>query len=234
MTRRLFELVTRDGISISPYVWRTKYALAAKGLDYESCGIGFVDIPVVCPPNAGTLPILQDFQQRFICDSWEIAAYLDETYGDPLLFSCEREHSLVLFFDRWLSVEVVPNLLRICALDIYNRLRNADQIYFRHSREVRLGRSLESAHAERERYLPKVRRALEPMRVALRHSAFVGGASPSYADFIAAGAFIWAGSVATIHLLEADDPMLEWLDRCLGLFGGIGSALSLVGLGRSH
>ena len=232
--RRLFELVTDDGCSISPYAWRTKYALAAKGLAYESCGVGFVDIPTIGPGRFRTLPILQNAEQHWVGDSWAIAEYLDEADPDPALFSCEGEQALALFFEKWLAIEVISNLFRICVLDIHDRLREADRAYFRQSREARLGQPLEAAHAERERYLPALRQALQPMRLALRQSPFVGGQSPGYADFIAIGAFIWAGTVASLDLLEPDDPLLEWLDRCLGLYGGIGACMPLVGLGRTQ
>lgn len=230
-TRRLFELVTDDGCSISPYVWRTKYTLAAKGLPYESCGVGFVDVPAIGAGEFRTLPILEDAGNQWVGDSWVIAAYLDETYPKPALFSCEGERALALFFDKWLSVEVISTLFRICVLDIHNRVRKADKAYFRQSRETRLGQPLEAAHAERDRYLSAFRKSLQPMRLALRPSPFLGGNSPGYADFIAIGAFIWAGAVATVDLLERDDPLLEWVDRCLSLYGGIGASLALPGLG---
>jgi len=230
-TRRLFELVTDEGWSISPYVWRTKYALAAKGLPYESCGVGFIDVPAIGSGGFRTLPILED-SGRWVGDSWAITAYLDETYPDPALFSSEGEHALALFFEKWLAVEVISNLFRICVLDIHNRLRDADKAYFRESRETHLGQPLEGAHAERERYLPALRKSLLPMRLTLQTSSFLGGNSPGYADFIAIGAFIWAGAVATVDLLERDDPLLEWVGRCLSLYGGIGASLALPGLGR--
>ena len=225
--------MTEDGCSISPYVWRAKYALAAKGLDYESCGVGFVDIPAVGSGTFGTLPVLQDSEQHWLGDSWKIATYLDETYPDPPLFSSGSEHALALFFEMWLGVEVMPKLFRICVFDIYNRLREADRPYFRQSREARLGQPLEAAHAERERYLQPLRQSLQPMRLALRQNPFIGGQAPGYPDFIAIGAFIWAGAVATVELLDSDDPLLDWLDRCLNLYGGIGASLALPGFGRS-
>ena len=231
-TRRLFELVTEDGCSISPYVWRTKFALAAKGLAYESCGVGFVDIPAIGSSAFSTLPILDD-GERQVGDSWAIAAYLDQAYPDPQLFSCEGERALALFFEKWLAVEVISNLFRICVLDIHDRLRQADRVYFRESREARLGQPLEAAHAEREKYIPALRQGLQPMRLALRQNRFIGGRSPGYADFIAIGAFIWGGSVATIDLLEPDDPLREWLDECLNLYGGIAGSVPLIGLVRA-
>ena len=230
--RRLFELVTEDGCSISPYVWRTKFVLAGKRLPYEAVGVGVADIPAVGSGEFRALPVLQD-GERWVDDSWAIAAYLDELYPAPPMFASQGEHALALFFEKWLAVEVIGKLFRICVLDIHNRLRQADQAYFRKTRELRLGQSLEATHAEREHFLPVLRESLEPMRLALRQSPFIGGHSPGYADFIAAGALIWAGTVTTLHLLEDIDPLLEWLDQCLSLYGGIGSSLSLPGLGRT-
>jgi hypothetical protein len=44
-TVRLYELVLENGCSASPYVWRIRYALAHKGLSFESIPIGFTEIP---------------------------------------------------------------------------------------------------------------------------------------------------------------------------------------------
>ena len=41
---RLYELVLEDGRSASPFVWRIRYALAHKGIPYESVYLGFTDI----------------------------------------------------------------------------------------------------------------------------------------------------------------------------------------------
>ncbi len=230
--RRLFELVTEDDCPISPYAWRTRYALAYKELPYERIGTGFTEIESIGPGTFKSVPVLQD-EDRWIGDSWTIAAYLDERYSDaPRIFSSSAEYSAVRFFEKWLLVEVVSRLFRICALDIYARLRPADRPYFRQTREARLRHSLEDAHQQRHDYTPRLREALQPMRLSLRERPFVGGETPNYADFIAIGAFIWAGSVASLPLLEQDDPLLSWVDRSLGLYGGIGTSLELPGLGR--
>jgi hypothetical protein len=36
-----------NGLSASPFVWRVRYALARKGLTFESMPLGFTDIPKV-------------------------------------------------------------------------------------------------------------------------------------------------------------------------------------------
>lgn len=225
MERRLFELVTADGCSISPYVWRSKFVLASKGLGYRTEPVGFTDIAAIGAGQFKTLPILQD-GEAWIGDSWAIADHLDRNYPDRPAIEPAAAAGIV-FFDRWMAAEVSANLFRICVFDIFDRLRDADRVYFRSSRERRLGQSLEEAHAQRETYVPIIRQRLQPLRLTLRDRPYVGGEEPNYADYIAAGTLIWGGSIATVPLLAEDDPLIPWLRRCLDLFGGVGADLSL-------
>lgn len=228
--RRLYELVTEDGSPISPYAWRTRYALAHKGLPFEPCGFGFTEIANIGPGSFKTLPVLEDCG-RWVEDSWAIASYLDERYtAAPPLFSSTSEYATLRFVEKWLLAEVVSRLFRICVLDIHDRLLPRDRAYFRQTREQRLGHSLEAAHEQRGTHLPQFRAALQPIRLTLREQPFLGGEAASYADFMAMGAFIWAGTVATLPLLEEDDPLLSWIGRSLGLYGGIGEGLALKGI----
>ena len=227
--RRLYELVSDDGASISPFVWRTKYALAAKGLDYESTPLAFTEISQIEGGRFNTLPVLVD-GIKVIGDSWAIADHLDVAYpARQPLFPFAAERSKAVFFDDWIGSTVRPLLFRICAFDIHEKLLAKDRDYFRSTREERLGESLEAAHAKRECLLPGLRAALEPVRLAARKAPYLGGQSPSYMDFMALGVFIWAGSVATTELLEKDDPVHGWLGRGLDLFGGIGRSNHLPG-----
>src|SRR5437868_2830156 len=125
--RRLFELVADDGTSISPFVWRIKYALGAKKLDYETCGVAFADIPHIEEGRFTTVPVLQD-GELYVGDSWTIADYLDSVSSDPIrLFSSPAERTMVQFFDEWLGSSVRPLLFRICVKDIHDRLQARDQ-----------------------------------------------------------------------------------------------------------
>jgi glutathione S-transferase len=227
--RRLFELVADDGTSISPFVWRTKYALGAKKLDYETYGVGFTDIVQIDDGRFTTVPVLQ-VGERYVGDSWVIADYLDSVSADETrLFSSPAERAMAQFFDEWLGSTVRPLLFRICVKDIHDRLRPGDRGYFRTSREQRLGESLEAAAAGREKLVPTLRAALGPLRSTLGKHPFLGGTTPNYADFIGLGTFIWAGSVATVSLLAADDPLRDWVFRGLNFLEHIGSAVRLPG-----
>jgi glutathione S-transferase len=228
-TRRLFELTNRSGSSFSPYVWRAKFALARKGIAYESVPVGFTEIGGIGAGTFRTVPILRD-DDHWVQGSWEIADHLDREYPEQPLFLTAQERALARFFDQWLAGDVIANLFRICVFDIYVALREADQAYFREGREKRLGQSLEAAHDARHAFLPVLHQRLQPLRRHLRDQSFVGGDEPDYADYTAASALIWGGSVATTPLLPDDDTLLPWLRRCLDLHGGVGAALVLQGL----
>lgn len=221
---RLYELVLGDGTPISPYAWRTRLTLEWLQLPFEAVGVGFCEIRTVAEGQFATVPVLQDGAQ-FVGDSWAIARYLDERCGGRLLGS-NRELTMVRFFDGWCRHRMLAPLTRICVLDIFVRLRPADQDYFRRSREARLGATLEQVVVDRTDRLLKFRQDLEPLRIGLSDSPFLGGAEPVYTDFIGVAALIWAGSVSTIELLDQDDPVLTWFRRCLAVVGGAGPDLT--------
>ena len=43
MAITLYELVGRDDLRFSPYCWRTRFALAHKGLEFETVPVRFAD-----------------------------------------------------------------------------------------------------------------------------------------------------------------------------------------------
>ncbi len=229
MSLTLYELVTADGAAISPYAWRSRFALAHKGLRFETAGVGFADIGAIGDGGFKTVPVLHH-DDRWIGDSWMIADHLDIAVPRAPLFSSPGERAALRFFDRWLVRELLLNMFRVCVLDIHERLDPGSRDYFRASREARLGATLEEAHAAREGPLAELRLRLEPARLALRDAPFLAGEAPGYADYCLAALFIWGGSVATLPLLAANDPLRPWLDRCLALHDGIGHGLALPGL----
>ncbi|HEX7776727.1 MAG TPA: glutathione S-transferase family protein [Parvibaculum sp.] len=221
MTIRLYDLVTETGRSLSPFVWRTKYALAHKGLAFEALPVGFTDIPGLCGGQYKTVPIIEDGTTT-VCDSWAIADYLDKTYKDKPIFTSPAERAMVKFFDAWFSATAFPGMFSINLLDIHNHVRPEDRAYFRASRERQVGGPLETFVGDREEKLPAFRKSLRPMRTALAASPFLGGDTPNYADYIALGAFLWSGALCTLPLLEKSDPLNDWLARGFDLYGGLG------------
>lgn len=221
---RLYELVLDNGRSASPYVWRIRYALAHKGIFCESVPLGFTEIAAAFKGRFKTVPVLEH-GDAMLAESWDIAEYLDEAFpGRPALFAGAAEHAMVRLTDAWFSAEVTRKMFLIYVLDIHNAARPEDRPYFRRTREARLkGRTLEEVTAGRAERLPALRDALAPLRAHLSRFPYLGGGAPNYADYVVLGAFLWVASVSTLPMLAHDDALRPWIDRCIDLYGGLGS-----------
>jgi glutathione S-transferase len=219
-TLTLYEIVISDGTSVSPFVWRIKFSLARKGLPYRSKMLGLTDIPKHFEGRFSTAPIL-DFGDRQMSESLAIADRLDEAYPDlPAIFSCGAERAMIGFFEQWLMHEVIiAHVLPVYMLDAYDRAAPQDRDYYRRSREAYFGRTLEEIVANREERLPGLRHSLEPVRRMIASQPFLGGKEPNFADMCMLGVFIFVGTIGTLPLLAADDPLVAYVDRGLAFFG---------------
>src|SRR5690606_25606930 len=87
MAITFFDLCGRDQKRFSPYGWRTRMALAHKGLDYDLELVKFTEKHKLAISGQGLVPVIRD-GGRVVNDSWAIAAYLEDTYPDrPSLFA---------------------------------------------------------------------------------------------------------------------------------------------------
>ncbi len=214
---KLYELTNVEGKVVSVFVWRSRFALSHKGLTFESVPISYFDIPKIGTGTLKTSPILED-GGLFTSDSWAIAELLDEAYPErPALFGSPGELAAVRFFDKWFGTAVMPHFFRACVLEIFDQVAPGEQAYFRSSREATLGATFEEVAARRDDHLSAGRDALLPLRLALRHSPYIGGTAPSYADYIAWGCFVGFDAVASWPLLADNDPLLPWLRRGLAV-----------------
>ena len=173
---RLYGLVIDNGLSISPYVWRIRYALAHKGLLCETVSLGFTEISKAFNGRFKTVPVIEQ-GDTMLAESWDIAEHLDQAFpGHPALFAGPAEHAMVRLTDAWFSAEILRKIFFIYVLDIHNAARPEDRAYFRRSREERLkGRTLEQATADRDSQLPALRGALAPLRAQLSRFPYLGG-----------------------------------------------------------
>lgn len=215
----LWELKGRDGRRYSMFSWRTKMALKHKGLEFEPLPWRFTEKDRIEFTGSATVPVIVD-GNRAVYDSFEIAVYLDEAYPNrPGLFEGTESRALSLFLHHWAVRSLHAPLLRAILLDLYRHLHEKDKAYFRESREKRLGGRLEEIGAEPKKWLAEFRGALEPLRPALVQNPFVAGKGPGFADYIVFGTFQWARAVSPLRLLEPDDPLFNWRERMLDLFG---------------
>src|SRR5438876_8394283 len=137
MTLKLFELVGADTTRpFSPYCWRTRMALAHKGLGADSIPWRFTEKAAISAYKTEKVPVLLD-GEKAVVDSWEIANYLEDAYPDrPSLFGGEGGRASARFLNGWGDMVVIAGMFPFIVADIVQRVDGADRDYFRKSREA--------------------------------------------------------------------------------------------------
>jgi len=222
MTLRLFELVGTDAARpFSPFCWRTRMALAHKGLSAKSIPWRFTEKAAIAPYRSEKVPVLLD-RDKSVADSWTIALYLEDAYPDrPSLFGGEGGRAMARMISWWGDIAVIGGIFPFIVADIASRLGPADAAYFRESREARFKKSLEEVASDRDQAVEGFRRSLDPMRLTLRTQPYLGGEAPNYADYVVFGAFQWARVVSPFKLLAENDPVYAWREKLLDAFDGM-------------
>jgi glutathione S-transferase len=222
MTRKLYDLAAADADRrFSPYCWRTKLALAHKGIAVETVPWRFSEKDVIAFSNQGRVPVLVD-GETVVFDSWSIATYLEDSYPDrPSLFGGAGGRALARFVNAWADTVLNGGLIRLVLADIHAHIHENDKSYFRESREKRFGMTLEEFSGDREQRLPAFRQSLDPLRLTLKAQPYLCGDAPAYADYIVMGSFQWARCISDFKLLEPDDPVAQWRGRMLQVFDGL-------------
>jgi glutathione S-transferase len=218
----LYDLVGLDDRRFSPHCWRTRMALAHKGLACEARPTRFIDIPKIEGGQVKTVPAIRD-GERLIVDSWAIAQDLEERYPDrPSLFGGPGGQAVTRFVQSWCTAVLHAGLIGLVIADIWRHLTPEDRDYFRTSREKRFGRPLEEVQAGRETRVEDLRKNLQPLRLTLKDAPWLGGEQPRYADYLVFGGLQWARCISSFEVLAADDPVRAWFERGLDLYDGLG------------
>ncbi len=217
-----YHLANANGAFFSPHAWRTTMALAHKGLDHQSRGIGFTDIASICDGARKIVPTIEDGEQ-VLSGSWSIAVHLEDTVtSGRSLFGGEKGKAHALFINNWASFGLQPLLLRIIVLELFERLQDKDKDYFRASREKRFGRSLEAHGATADEAKAALPAMLAPLAQTLNIQPWLGGDVPSYADYIALGAFQWVRTSSSFDLPDfAGEKVADWHAAMLDLHDGL-------------
>lgn len=222
---RLFDLAGADhDVRFSPNCWRTRLALAHKGLPVETIAWRFTDKEVIARSGQGHVPVLVD-GDKWLYESWDIAEYLEDSYpGRPSLFGGPHGWGTARFVNQWASDVLHPAVARVVVPEIPAALHEKDRDYFRTTREAAFGRSFEVIAAERDEALTELSRILAPLRSTLALQPFVAGSAPAYADHAVFGAFQWARVISPIALTAPDDPVSAWRERMLDAYDGLARA----------
>lgn len=221
-TLKLYELVGADpDLRFSPHCWKTRMALAHKGLTADGIPVRFTEKEKLDFSGQMLVPVLVDGEEA-IADSWNIALHLEERHPDrPSLFGVPQTIPLTLFVNRWADTTLMMAIAKIIMLDIHDRLGEEDREYFRFTREKRFGMPLEDIVADRPASLLALRHALTPLRQMLSEKDFLAGPGPAYADYCVFGMFMWARCSSAVELLQPDDPVYQWRERLLDAFDGL-------------
>ena len=227
---KLFELVGRDKTQgFSPFVWRSKLALAHKKLAPELVPLRFTEIQdAVAFANSKTVPVLVD-EQATIKDSWDIACYLEETYPDkPSLFGGDEARAASKLLGLQVAKYLLMPLFKTLVADIHDVLNEKDQIYFRKTREPRIGCTIEEARETHKSSLTIFQENLWPYNQYLKDALYLSGAQPAYNDYILYSTFLWARCTSATLLFNEDDPIASWIDRMDELFDGLGGCAKKI------
>ncbi|MEH6470361.1 MAG: glutathione S-transferase family protein [Halopseudomonas sp.] len=218
----LYDLAGSDDSSrFSPYCWRTKLSLAHKGLEAQTKLVRFTQKEPIAHSGSPTVPVIDDGDTT-VCDSFNIAVYLDQTYPDaPPLLGSEIAIGQAKFIETWTNTQVMGTLFRIIIMDVFNGLDDADKAYFRETREKRFGMTLEQFEKDDDEQRAALATILTPVRMMLATQPFLSGDKPAYADYILMGCFMLARCGSDKNILADDDPILAWVERMLDLYDGL-------------
>ncbi|SDG05056.1 MULTISPECIES: glutathione S-transferase family protein [Thalassobaculum] len=225
MAITFYDLCGKDGARFSPYGWRTRMALAHKGLDYDLELVKFTEKEKVAFSGQKLVPVIR-YGETVVADSFAIACFLEDAFPDkPSLFgspevgTAGRGMAKVIngFVDRMVQPLIAP----LIVADVFDCVDETCREYFRTSREQRFGMTLAEFQSKRDEKVAAFRTALEPIRLVVKDQPFIGGTAPTYADYILFGSMQWARLTSTFQLVEGDDPIHAWFERVLDSNGGI-------------
>jgi glutathione S-transferase len=160
--------------------------------------------------------------EKVVHDSWNIAEYLEDTYPErPSLFAGSGGRAHARFVNEWTEAVLLPGVLPMIVVDLFQLVDPGDQPYFRENREARLGKTLEDAQADRELRMPSFSAMLSPLRATLSSQPWLGGVQPSYADHVVAAALMWPSCVSRFGLIPPDGPIFDWWQRVQLLYDSL-------------
>ena len=231
MTIQIYELCGADEkVLFSPHCWKTRMALAHKGLDYETIPTPFTKVATMEGGDSRKIPVIRD-GDTVVEESFEIAKYLEETYPDgPSLFGGEGGLALTQMVINWSQTQVHPAVVKLCLMDIHDSLATEDQAFFRQTREKLFGCTLEEFDAKFPKNADGLNAALLPLELTLKKQPFIGGKTPLFADYVVFGALQWLRTTAGDEFLPKEGGVATWFNALLDMYDGMGrNAASAVG-----
>jgi glutathione S-transferase len=220
----LYELRGLEDRRYSLFSWRSRLALAHKGIEPELVTVRISDKKAIAFSGQDKVPILRDGEEVII-DSWRIAEHLEARFPErPSLFGGAGGKALTCFVATFVDRQVLPRLAPMVMLDTMGIVDAEDGAHLRGQIEKAFRRPLEELAASRDKDVVSFRRLLDPARATLSTHEFLAGPSPGYADYVLFSLFQWARLLSSFELLDATDLLAAWRSRMLDLHGGLARA----------
>lgn len=229
MTIQLYELCAADkNVIFSPHCWKARMALAHKGLSFESIPVPFTKVAGVENGEGRLVPVLRDGDD-VIEGSYNIALHLEGKYPDaPSLFNGEGGKALTQFVMSWSQSQIHPVVYRLVLMQIHNSLAPADKAHFRETREKRLNMTLEEFSASRGASSTDLHNVLVPLETMLATQPFIGGQTPSFADYVVFGPIQWCRVFKGQSLMKKDSNAATWFEKVASLHDDAGNKLQFA------
>ena len=226
MALTFYDLEYADGRRYSPFCWRTRLALAHKGLEAAVVPVRITDKETISFAGSKTVPVLVDGETT-VADSWRIACHLEDAYPDrPSLFGGDIGRHYCRFINSWTDTVLLRAMFPVVGPELLASFLPADQEYFRPSREKREGMTFEEMKEQRPALLERLYQVLPPLRTTLSQQPYLSGEAPAYADFIVMAVLQWARCASPAPtVLPEDTPLYEWRERMLDAFDGLARSM---------
>lgn len=222
MAITFYDLCGKDKKRFSPFGWRTRMALAHKGLDYTLELVKFTEKHKIEFSGQPLVPVIRD-GETVVNDSWAIAEYLEDTYPDrPSLFGSAEGRGMAKTINNFVNMTIQPTIPSLIIADIAENVDPGCLEYFVGSREKRFGKTLAEVQTGREDRVETALKAMEPIRAVIGDRPFIGGEAPTYADFPLFAVLQWARCTSPFPIVPTDDPIHAWFERLLDAYDGVG------------
>jgi len=218
------ERVGLNGLRISPFSWRIRYALAHKGIDPDVILTRFTDVGRIRALSGQDLVPIIEHDGNVVHDSWAIACRLEGQFPDrPSLFGGAIGRGATRLANIWSDTMLGRTMRQQIYADFIWCIDPDDRPYFRGSREAQLGMTLERYCADRERTLADFLQLCAPLERTLSEQRFLAGDAPAYVDYVIFSVFQWARIGSPRDVLPCMTAMRDWRARMVALYDDLGS-----------
>ncbi|WP_262693093.1 glutathione S-transferase N-terminal domain-containing protein [Kordiimonas aquimaris] len=215
----LFELSgARPEIRFSPYVWRIKMMLEHKGLDYDTKTVTFTNKSALEGSGLNRVPVIK-YGEKWVSESLDIARYLDATFPEKPLFESPLAAEQAVILNNWMDQNILMPVFMMIVADIHDTLDAESQVYFRETREPRIGCTIESTRSARDERRESFKASLAPIEAILANHDYLSGSVPAFADHCLMGPVMFAHIPSSFDPFAGSIPIQAWRERMFDQYG---------------